>query len=144
MTQSAPASDDFIIRTSALSVAECVDRLRTSVKAKSLIIFAEFDHSGEARARGLELRETKVIVFGNPVTGTPVMEAAPLAALDLPLRVLIYDDHGTTTLAYLAPEALAARFAIPAPLAASLRGIEVIAEAALAAESPDTDPASPP
>ncbi len=144
MIQSGPASADFIIRTSTLSVAECLDRLRAAVNAKGLIIFAEFDHSGEARARRLELRETKVVVFGNPVTGTPVMEAVPLAALDLPLRVLVYEDRGTTTLAYLSPDALAARFAIPAPLAASLQGIEAITEAAIAAEPPDADQASPP
>ena len=54
MIQSEPASADFIIRTSALSVAECLARVRASVKAKGLIIFAEFDHSGEARARRLD------------------------------------------------------------------------------------------
>ncbi|MBV9310255.1 MAG: DUF302 domain-containing protein [Solirubrobacterales bacterium] len=133
MTDQDPPAGGIVTRTSTGSVAQCIERLRLALEANGLTVFAEFDHSSEARARGLELRDTQVVVFGNPVTGTPVMQAVPLVALDLPLKVLIYDDGGTTTLAYLSPEALQARYAIPAGLAASLRGIDAIAEAAAAA-----------
>ena len=101
MTDQERAPSDIVTRTSTGSVAECLERLRRAVKARHLTIFAEFDHRAEARARGLDLRDTQVVVFGNPLTGTPVMRGVPLVALDLPLKVLIYDDEGTTTLAYL-------------------------------------------
>ena len=74
MSDQWPASSDIVTRTSTGSVAECLDRLRLALKARDLTIFAEFDHSGEARARGLELRETQVVVFGNPLTGTLAMQ----------------------------------------------------------------------
>ena len=86
MSDQWPASSDIVTRTSTGSVAECLDRLRLALKARDLTIFAEFDHSGEARARGLELRETQVVVFGNPLTGTLAMQGVALAALDLPLQ----------------------------------------------------------
>ena len=62
--------------------------------AKGVNLFAVIDHSGEAQAVGLELRDTKVVIFGAPKAGTPVMQAAPLAALDLPLKVLVWVDEG--------------------------------------------------
>ena len=67
---------------------------RPGRRASGLTLFAVIDHSGEAHARGLELRDTKVVIFGNPEAGTPVMQAAPLAALDLPLKVLVWADGG--------------------------------------------------
>jgi uncharacterized protein (DUF302 family) len=74
-------------------------------------VFTVIDHSGEAQAVGLELRDTKVVIFGSPQAGTPVMQAEPLAALDLPLRVLVWADTDQTKLSYLAPVALATRYA---------------------------------
>ncbi|MBV9336770.1 MAG: DUF302 domain-containing protein [Solirubrobacterales bacterium] len=128
-----PLPAEIVTKTVAGSVGECVARLRATLEAKGLIVFAEFDHSGEARADGLELRDTRVVVFGNPRSGTPVMQEVPLAALDLPLKLLIYDDDGATTLAYLRPEALRERYGIPAALSAPLAGIDAIAEAAASA-----------
>jgi uncharacterized protein (DUF302 family) len=87
------------------------------------------DHSGEARAAGLELRDTKVVIFGNPAAGTPVMAAAPLAALDLPLKVLVWDDGGQTMLSYAGPDELAARHGLSDELAARLAAIDTITEA---------------
>jgi uncharacterized protein (DUF302 family) len=75
------------------------------VSATELKMFALIDHSGEAAAHGLELRDTKVVVFGTPVAGTPVMQAAPLAALDLPLKILVWDDDGQTRVSYTASAA---------------------------------------
>ena len=74
------------------SVAGTVTRLSSLIAAKGMKLFAVIDHSGEASARGLALRETKVVVFGSPEAGTPVMQVAPLAALDLPLKVLVWAD----------------------------------------------------
>jgi uncharacterized protein (DUF302 family) len=99
-----------------------------------LKLFAVFDHSGEADAHGLSLRETRVVVFGSPEAGTPVMEAHPLTALDLPLKVLVWDDEGTTRLTYTAPAELAARYDLDDALAARLAGIDAVTDAALAGE----------
>lgn len=120
------------IRISPDSVPETVDRLVRVLADRGITLFAVIDHSGEARAHGLELRETRVVIFGSPVAGTPVMQAAPLAALDLPLKVLVYDDHGVTRICHLAPEALAERYALPAELSARLAGISSIVAAAIA------------
>jgi uncharacterized protein (DUF302 family) len=67
-----------------------VARLSATVAARGIKLFATIDHSGEAQAAGLVLRDTKVMIFGSPSAGTPVMQAAPLAALDLPLKVLVW------------------------------------------------------
>ncbi len=87
------------------------------------------DHSGEAAAHGLELRDTKVVVFGSPVAGTPVMQAAPLAALDLPLKILVWDEDGQTRVSYTAPSELAARYGLSDELAARLAGIDGLTDA---------------
>ncbi len=85
-------------------------RLSAVIAARGMKLFAVIDHSGEAAGRGLDLRDTKVVIFGSPETGTPVMASAPLAALDLPLKVLVWADGHQTKLSYTAPEALAARY----------------------------------
>lgn len=121
----------MITKLSALSVAETVSRLRAVVEAKGLKVFAVIDHSGEAAAAGISLRDTKVVIFGSPQAGTPVMEAFPLAALDLPLKVLVWDDHGQTKVAYTAPDALAERYGISPDLAARLAGIDALTDAAV-------------
>lgn len=116
-------------KDSPLSVDATVEPLERVVADKGLKLFAVFDHSGEAKANGLTLRDTKVVVFGSPAAGTPVMDAHPLAALDLPLKVLIWDDGGLTRLAYDGPEELAARYGLEPELAARLAGIDAITDA---------------
>ena len=103
------------------------------VAAKGLELFAVIDHSGEAAAHGLELRDTKVVVFGSPVAGTPVMQAAPLAALDLPLKILVWDEDGQTKRRYTAPGELAARYGLDDELAARLAGIDGLTDALVSA-----------
>jgi uncharacterized protein (DUF302 family) len=110
-------------------VDDTVDRLIELVAARGMKLFTVIDHSGEARAVGLELRDTKVVILGAPRGGTPVMAAVPLAALDLPLKVLIWDDEGQTMVAYTAPPALAASYGIPAELATPLAGIDALTDA---------------
>jgi len=92
-----------------------------------------FDHSGEAAAHGLELRDTKVVVFGSPVAGTPVMQAVPLVALDLPLKVLVWADGDQTKLTYTAPAAVAARYGIPDELVPRIAAIDGLTDAVIAA-----------
>lgn len=92
-------------------------------------LFAVVDHSGEARQAGLELRDTLVVLFGNPAAGTPVMVASPLAALDLPLKVLVWEDEDQTKVSYTDPAALAARYDLAAELAGRLAGIHALTDA---------------
>jgi uncharacterized protein (DUF302 family) len=95
-------------------------------------VFAVIDQSDQAREAGLSLRETTLIIFGNPAAGTPVMDAAPLAALDLPLRVLIWADGNRTNVTYYSPAAIAARYGLNAELAANLAGIDPLTDALVA------------
>ena len=83
-----------INKVSHATVGETVARLIAEVEARCMKLFTTIDHSGEARATGFALRETKLVVFGNPRTGTPIMQAAPLAGLDLPLTVLRASGSG--------------------------------------------------
>lgn len=127
--------DQVVTKPSHWSVEETVDRLSAIVAARGLKLFAVIDHSGEARAAGLELRETKLVIFGSPAAGTPVMEAAPLAALDLPLKVLVWADGRGTTLAYTAPDTLAARYSLSDALAARLAGIADLTDAVVGSDA---------
>jgi uncharacterized protein (DUF302 family) len=127
------AAGGLVTKTSPFGVAETVQRLEEVIAAKGLKLFALIDHSGEAASAGLELRETKVVIFGSPAAGTPVMAAEPLAALDLPLRVLVWAAGAQTNVTYTAPAELAARYALSDELAARLAGIEAVVDAALAA-----------
>jgi uncharacterized protein (DUF302 family) len=113
------------------TVAETVARIIAELEARGMKLFTTIDHSGEARAAGLELRETKLVIFGNPRTGTPIMQAAPLAGLDLPLKVLVRADAGRTCVSYTAPAELAARYQLSEELAAGLAAIDAITDAAV-------------
>jgi uncharacterized protein (DUF302 family) len=86
------------------------------------------DQSAAARSVGLSLRDTTLVLFGNPTAGTEVMVASPLAALDLPLKLLLWSDGGQTTVSYLSPDALAARYGLEAELAERLAGIDVLSD----------------
>jgi uncharacterized protein (DUF302 family) len=113
-------------------VAETVGLLSDTVTAKGMKVFAVVDHSAEARSHGLELRDTVVVIFGSPEAGTPVMVSAPLAALDLPLKVLIWADGDRTNVSYTAPAALAARYRLTDELGARLAGIDALTDAVIA------------
>src|SRR6266478_225342 len=124
---------DIVTKLSGRSVKETVARLTEMVAAKGMKLFAVIDQSAEARQAGLHLRDTTLVIFGSPAAGTPVMVAAPLAALDLPLKVLVWaaDDY-QTKLSYTAPSALARRYGVSAELAARLAGIDELTSAAIA------------
>ena len=103
--------------------------------AKGIELFAVIDHSGEVKARGLELRDTKVVIFGSPEAGTPVMVSAPLVALELPLKVLVWADGDRTKVSYTAPTALAARYHLDDELASRLGAIEGLTDALVAPQA---------
>ena len=122
----------IVTKESPRSVADSVSRLTELLDARGIKLFAVIDQSAEARTAGLQLRETVLVIFGNPSAGTPVMAASPLTALDLPLKVLIWADGGVTKVSYTAPSALAARHHLDAELAERLAGIDTITDALVA------------
>ena len=123
---------DVVTKLSQQSVADTVAKLTGMISAKGMRLFAVIDQAAEARQVGLALRETTLVMFGSPAAGTPVMAASPLAALDLPLKVLIWADGDQTKVSYYAPAALAARHHLTADLAADLAGISALTDALVA------------
>jgi uncharacterized protein (DUF302 family) len=119
-------------KVSPKSVTETASRLTGILASKGLKVFAVIDQSAEAEQVGLKLRETTLVLFGNPAAGTPVMVAAPLSALDLPLKVLIWDDAGQTKVSYYCPATLAARYDLNADLTAKLAAIDPLTDVLMA------------
>ncbi len=120
---------EIVSKASPRSVADTVSRLVELIGAKGLKLFAVIDQRAEALDVGLELRETRLVIFGSPLQGTPVMEAEPLSALDLPLKVLVWDDNGQTRVAYHSPKALAIRYQLDPAMAGKLVGINPLTDA---------------
>ena len=127
-----PREMDIVTKLSGRSVKETVARLTEMVAAKGMKLFAVIDQSAEAHQVGLQLRDTTLVIFGSPVGGTPVMVASPLAALDLPLKVLVWADGEQTKVSYHAPEVLAARHHLSDDLAANLAGVDALTDALVA------------
>lgn len=123
---------DVVTKNSALSVAGTVAKLEGIVRDGGLKLFATIDHKAEAEQAGLALRETMLVIFGSPASGTPIMVAAPLSALDLPLKVLIWDDDGATKVSYIAPEVTAARYGLAPELAERLNGLHLLTDVLIA------------
>jgi uncharacterized protein (DUF302 family) len=123
---------DVITKLSTRSVADTVSRFTGMLSAKGVRLFDVIDQAAEASKVGLSLRETTLVIFGNPAAGTPVMVASPLSALDLPLKVLVWDDDGQTKVSYYAPEAIAVNHNLGADLAKNLAAINVLTDALVA------------
>jgi uncharacterized protein (DUF302 family) len=121
--------ESTITKASAGSVTETVSRIVSRAGEQSLTVFAVIDHSGEAKKCGLELRDTKLVILGSPRSGTPVMVAVPLIALDLPLKILVWDDGNGTNISFTAPSALARRYGLSEELAGLLSGLNAFADA---------------
>ena len=119
----------IITKLTSGSVHDAVSRLTELIAERGMKLFALIDHAAEARTVGLELRDTVVVLFGSPAGGTPIMVAAPTAALDLPLRILVWDDDGQTKITYVDPVELAARYDLNPELAGRLAGIHALADA---------------
>jgi uncharacterized protein (DUF302 family) len=119
-----------VTKPSSRSVADTVTRLLDLLGSKGIKVFAVIDQRAEARAVGLDLRETTLVVFGNPAAGTGVMAATPLAALDLPLKVLVWADSDRGTLvSYTDPAALATRYGLSPDSEAALGAIHGLTDA---------------
>jgi uncharacterized protein (DUF302 family) len=121
-----------VTKLSPRTVADTTTRMTGILAVKGVKLFTVIDQSAEARQVGLELRGTTLVIFGNPQAGTPVMAAAPMAALDLPLKVLIWDDGGQTKVSYYAPAEIAARHRLRPGLEKNLAAIDALTDALVA------------
>jgi uncharacterized protein (DUF302 family) len=122
------SSQGIIQVPSRHTVDETIARLRSILEAKGVTLFALIDHSGEAEKAGMAMRPTRLLIFGNPKAGTPLMLARPGIALDLPLKILVWEDEaGKTWLSYNAPEFLRERHGLPGELMQALAAVETLA-----------------
>ena len=130
----AAAAAGVVTKTSARSVGDTVARLLELLGSKGVKVFAVIDQQAEARSVGLDLRETTLVIFGNPAAGTGVMVEAPLSALDLPLKVLVWAEPGQGTfVSYTAPATLADRYGLSPVSRAALGVIDGLTDALVAA-----------
>lgn len=123
----------IVTKTSSFgSVSETLERLRLTVRAKGLEEFALIDHSGAAKGVGLAMQEAKLLIFGSPRAGTPLMVVSPLLALDLPLKVLVWrGPEGGVLVSYNATSYLVRRHGIPEDLVGNIAGIDALVDGAL-------------
>ena len=127
-----PSIEGIVSRLSPFSVPETLECLKAVIVSHNLTLFAQIDHSDLARGVGLKMQEAHVLIFGNPKGGTPLMIASPLLALDLPLKVLVWQSAdgqvwvSTTSAAYLQ-----ARYAIPKELIGNIAGVDTVIEQAI-------------
>jgi uncharacterized protein (DUF302 family) len=121
-------SEGMIHKPSKHSVDESLAKLQAMLAAKEIAVFALIDHSGAAEKVGMQMRPTKLVIFGNPKGGTPLMLAAPSIAIDLPMKILIWeDDQGKVWVSYNSPEYLAQRHGLPQQLLPALAFVETLA-----------------
>lgn len=112
------------------TVAEILQRVVSLARAKGLTVFAQIDFSGDAARSGLELFPTGLVLFGNPVAGTPLIAAAPTVAIDLPLKILAWHEDGHTWVAFNEPDYIQARHGFPVELMKNIAAIGAVAAAA--------------
>ena len=118
----------IIDKPSHHSVDQTVDTLKAILQSKGVTLFAVIDHSGEAAKVGLKMRPTKLLIFGSPTAGTPLMLAAPSMAIDLPLKILVWQDAGGNAwVSYNNPEFLRERHGLPPELLANIAIVETLA-----------------
>jgi uncharacterized protein (DUF302 family) len=129
-----PTPDNGIVsKPSNHSVDTTVEKLKGILQAKGVALFALVDHSGEAEKVGLKMRPTKLLIFGSPKAGTPLMVASPSIAIDLPLKILIAEDaDGKVWVSYNAPAYLRDRHNVPENLLQNIAVIEALAAAGAA------------
>ena len=128
----APVTNQGIIdKPSTHSVEQTVDRLKGILQSKGVTLFALVDHSGEAEKVGMNIRPTKLLIFGSPRAGTPLMLAARSIAIDLPLKILVWEDgEGKVWMSYNSPEYLKERHGLPQELLQNIAVVETLAEKA--------------
>ena len=132
MLDNPQSSAGIITKRSTKSVAQTVDRLKRLMEDRGFTVFNVIDHSGVAERVGVQMPASKLVMFGKPTVGAAVMLAAPLAALDIPLKVLVWDDgKGAVSLSYNSPGFLAERHHLEGALRAPFDAVESIVQAAL-------------
>ena len=132
MLDSTQSSDGVITRRSSRSVAETIEELRGLMVERGFMVFNVIDHSGVAERAGVQMPDSKLIMFGKPAVGAAAMLAAPLAALDIPLKVLVWDDgNGAVSVSYYGPGFLADRHHLEGALRAPFDAVGSIVEALL-------------
>lgn len=128
----AAGESGLVTRDSPYPVAETVAKIEGALGAKGVKVFDRIDHAAEAKAAGLELRPTEVLIFGNPKAGTPLMQQAPTIAIDLPLKVLVWqDDQGQVHVAWNSPDYLTQRHGLPAEAGKPLAAVGGLIEGAI-------------
>lgn len=121
------STNGIVALPSRHSVDETVERLKGLLESKGIKLFTLIDHSGEAEKAGLHMPPTKLLIFGNPKGGTPLMLAAPSIAIDLPLKALVWEDpDGKVWISYNDPSYLQARHQLPAELLAPLNAVKAL------------------
>ena len=121
-------STGIIEKASNHSVDQTVEKLKNLLQAKGVTLFALVDHSGEAEKVGMKMRPTKLLIFGSPKAGTPLMLAAPSIAIDLPLKILVSEDaQGKVWISYNSPEYQKDRHGLPPELLANIAVVETLA-----------------
>lgn len=116
---------------SSHSVDETVERLQNILRERGLTLFALVDHSGLAATAGMKMPATRLLIFGSPTAGTPLMLAAPSVAIDLPLKILVWQDaDGKAWVSYNTPQYLRERHGVPAELLPNIAGVSALASAA--------------
>jgi len=124
----ATATEGFINKPSNHSVDETVDRLKNILQSKGVTLFAVVDHSGEAKKVGMQMPPTKLLIFGSPKAGTPLMLAAPSIAIDLPLKILVWEDpQAKVWVSYNSPAYLQKRHSLPQELVQNIAVVETLA-----------------
>jgi uncharacterized protein (DUF302 family) len=130
---------DVVEVRSMFALAETIDRLDSEITTRGLQVFARIDHAANAREVGLDMPPTTVVIFGNARGGTPLMIMAPAMALDLPLRVLVRQNHTEVVVSYHDPVALVAAFELSPSDAAPLQAVSAIVQAAAREQHSDRD-----
>jgi uncharacterized protein (DUF302 family) len=128
-----PSNKDngIVMWPSRHSVEQTVERVQKVLLKSGIKLFALIDHSGEAERAGMQMRPTKLLVVGNPKGGTPLMIAAPSIAIDLPLKLLVWEDaNGAVWISYNDPFYLQTRHHLPADLVQNLAAMEALAKTA--------------
>ena len=132
MLDSKQSSDGVITKPSSKSVPQTIDGLRRLIADRGFTVFNVIDHSGVAERAGVQMPDSKLVMFGKSAVGAAVMLAAPLAALDIPLKVLVWEDrNGAVSVSYNSPGFLAGPHHLEGKLRAPFDAVESIVEALL-------------
>jgi uncharacterized protein (DUF302 family) len=127
------SADGIITKPTNCTVEEAVNKIKSLLVIRGITLFAVIDHSGEAEAAGMKMPDTKLVIFGNPKGGTPLMLASPSIAIDLPLKLLVAEDaNGRCSISYNSPQHLQQRHGLSTDLIQNIAIIEALATEAAA------------